>query len=86
MLKFRGQFYRTANYQDWRELLTYPQAVKPAAAELLDELQSLLPVTVSGSEPDRYVDLSAWLDSAQEQGLLKGREKNWLRSILGPEM
>ncbi len=75
---------QTTKGVNWRQWLTYPQLVHPAAIETLDMLAEMLEGT-SWPE-DRHAAVEAFLKAAKEKGIVTPQEYMRLRSAVAAEM
>lgn len=81
-----GQVYRkviSSEITHWRDLVKYDQYVQHHIIELLDVLQSLLPISEGLSKYDK---LGSWLDDAVDQGLITQRERMAIRRDLAQQL
>ena len=76
------QMTKTVN---WRQWLTHPQLVHPAAIETMDMLAEMLAGTAVWPE-DRHAAVEAFLKAAKAEGIVTAQEYIRLRSALASEM
>lgn len=67
----------------WSKLVKYPQCLLPETRSTLDTLEEMISVPNSG---DKYLDLSAWLDSGAKAGLITKTELFRIRNDLAPNL
>ena len=73
------------NTVNWRQWLTHPQLVHPAAIETIDMLAEMLAGTAVWPE-DRHAAVEAFLKAAKAEGIVTAQEYIRLRSALASEM
>jgi len=76
---------QTTNTVNWRQWLTHPQLVHPAAIETMDMLAEMLAGTTNWPE-DRHAAVEAFLKTAKEEGIVTAQEYIRLRGALASEM
>lgn len=66
-------------FTDWRNLMKYQDLIRympPALMELLDTMQSLVPIDIIGvSEMSRTDAMLQWIRICYEHGIISGLEK-----------
>ncbi len=75
---------QTTNSVNWRQWLTYPHLVHPAAVETMDMLAEMLAGTAWPE--DRHAAVEAFPKTAKDEGIVTAQEYIRLRSALAPEM
>ena len=75
---------QATNTVNWRQWLTHPQLVHPAAIETMDMLAEML----AGVEwpEDRHAAVGAFLKAAKDEGIVTAQEYIRLRGALASEM
>ncbi len=67
----------------WRRWVSYPKALKPATAELLDRLSENIPLPVVG---DKYTAMTEFLARAQREGFITDEQMRTLRNDVANEL
>ena len=75
---------QATNTVNWRQWLSHPQLVHPAAIETMDMLAEML----AGVEwpEDRHAAVGAFLKTAKDEGIVTAQEYIRLRGALASEM